>query len=146
VGEAIGGRRQRLFLVSKVMQRPASRRGVRPARERSLCRLGTGQLDVHLSHGPGAPTLEEKLSDARSRARSSSRQPSRSSTASVLEVLRALRDGGEVRCIATNQPAPAESQLSAEAAASRKREAADRSGVTGDEASYRHHRPRRSAM
>src|ERR1051325_8130920 len=48
VGEAIAGRREEVFLVSKVLPHNASRRGTRAACERSLKRLGTDRIDLYL--------------------------------------------------------------------------------------------------
>src|SRR5689334_13685365 len=48
IGEAIAGRRDEVFLVSKVLPQNASRRGTVMACERSLARLGTDRLDVYL--------------------------------------------------------------------------------------------------
>src|SRR3954469_914888 len=45
VGEATAGRRNEVFLVSKVLPHNASRRGTVAACERSLARLGTDRLD-----------------------------------------------------------------------------------------------------
>jgi diketogulonate reductase-like aldo/keto reductase len=50
VGEAIEGRRDQVFLVSKVYPHNASRRKVVTACERSLKRLGTDRLDLYLLH------------------------------------------------------------------------------------------------
>lgn len=59
VGEAIAGRRDEVFLVSKVLPSNASRRGTITACERSLTRLGTDRLDCYLLHWPGSYPLEE---------------------------------------------------------------------------------------
>ncbi|MDQ2149300.1 aldo/keto reductase [Alcaligenaceae bacterium C4P045] len=59
VGEAIRGRRDEVFLVSKVLPSNASRNGVRAACERSLKQLGTDRLDSYLLHWRGAYPLEE---------------------------------------------------------------------------------------
>ena len=59
VGEAIAGRRDEVFLVSKVLPSNASRRGTVAACERSLARLGTDRLDCYLLHWPGSHALEE---------------------------------------------------------------------------------------
>ena len=59
VGEAIRGRRDEVFLVSKVLPSNASRTGVIKACERSLGALGTDHLDVYLLHWRGAVPLEE---------------------------------------------------------------------------------------
>jgi diketogulonate reductase-like aldo/keto reductase len=59
VGRAIAGRRDEVFLVSKVMPSNASRRGTVQACERSLRHLGTDHLDCYLLHWPGNHPLEE---------------------------------------------------------------------------------------
>ncbi|SHI20824.1 aldo/keto reductase [Pollutimonas bauzanensis] len=59
VGEAIRGRRDDVFLVSKVLPENASRHGTRAACERSLKQLGTDHLDCYLLHWRGAHPLEE---------------------------------------------------------------------------------------
>ncbi|MDO1584446.1 aldo/keto reductase [Rhizobium oryzicola] len=61
VGEAIVGRRDDVFLVSKVYPWNASRRGVIEACERSLHRLGTDRLDLYLLHWRGEHPLEETV-------------------------------------------------------------------------------------
>jgi diketogulonate reductase-like aldo/keto reductase len=50
VGEAIGGRRDEVFLVSKVLPQNASRKGTLEACEGSLARLQTDRLDCYLLH------------------------------------------------------------------------------------------------
>jgi diketogulonate reductase-like aldo/keto reductase len=59
VGEAIAGRRQEVFLVSKVVPANASRNGTIAACEASLARLGTDRLDGYLLHWRGEYPLEE---------------------------------------------------------------------------------------
>lgn len=59
VGEAVQGRRDEVFLVSKVLPSNASRRGVRAACEATLKRLGTDRLDSYLLHWRGSFPLEE---------------------------------------------------------------------------------------
>jgi diketogulonate reductase-like aldo/keto reductase len=59
IGEAIAGRRDEVFLVSKVLPGNASRAGVIAACERSLARLRTDRLDCYLLHWPGPHPLEE---------------------------------------------------------------------------------------
>ena len=59
VGEAIAGRRDEVFLVSKVLPSNASRSGTVAACERSLARLRTDRLDCFLLHWPGSHPLEE---------------------------------------------------------------------------------------
>jgi diketogulonate reductase-like aldo/keto reductase len=59
VGEAIDGRRDEVFLVSKVLPENASRRGTVLACERSLERLRTDRLDCYLLHWRGRYPLED---------------------------------------------------------------------------------------
>jgi diketogulonate reductase-like aldo/keto reductase len=61
VGEAIAGRRDEVFLVSKVLPQHASRAGARTACERSLARLQTDRLDCYLLHWRGQYALEETI-------------------------------------------------------------------------------------
>ena len=61
VGEAIAGRRDEVFLVSKVLPQNASRRGTIAACERSLRRLGTDRLDLYLLHWRGRTPLAETI-------------------------------------------------------------------------------------
>jgi diketogulonate reductase-like aldo/keto reductase len=61
VGEAIAGRRDEVFLVSKVYPHHADRRGVQQACERSLRRLATERIDLYLLHWRGNVPLAETL-------------------------------------------------------------------------------------
>ena len=61
VGEAIAGRRDDVFLVSKVLPENASSRGTIAACDRSLLRLGVNEIDLYLLHWRGAIPLEETL-------------------------------------------------------------------------------------
>ena len=61
VARAIAGRRDEVFLVSKVMPNHASRSGTVQACEASLQRLGTDHLDCYLLHWPGPHPLEDTL-------------------------------------------------------------------------------------
>ena len=61
VGEAIAGRRDEVFLASKVLPENASRRGTIQACERSLARLRTDRLDLYLLHWPGDHPIEETV-------------------------------------------------------------------------------------
>jgi diketogulonate reductase-like aldo/keto reductase len=61
VGEAIRGRRDEVFLVSKIYPHNASRDGTVAACERSLRRLGTDRLDLYLLHWRGQVPLAETL-------------------------------------------------------------------------------------
>lgn len=61
VGEALSGRRNDIFLVSKVMPQNASRRGTVAACEASLRRLKTDRLDLYLLHWRGRVPLSDTL-------------------------------------------------------------------------------------
>ncbi|HEV7820417.1 MAG TPA: aldo/keto reductase [Burkholderiales bacterium] len=74
VSEAISGRRDEVFLVSKVLPNHATRRGTVSACEKSLQRLRTDRLDLYLLHWRGSVPLAESL-----------------------EALRALKAAGKIR-------------------------------------------------
>ena len=74
VAEVVAGRREQVYLVSKVLPENASRRGTIAACERSLKRLKTDYLDLYLLHWRGSVPLEE-----------------------TLEAFTALRDRGSIR-------------------------------------------------
>ena len=61
VAAAIAGRRDQVFLVSKVLPENASRRGTVEACERRWRRLGTDRLDCYLLHWRGRYPLEETI-------------------------------------------------------------------------------------
>jgi diketogulonate reductase-like aldo/keto reductase len=61
VGEAIAGRRDEVFLVSKVLPENASRKGAVAACERSLAKLRTDRLDAYLLHWAGPHPLEDTI-------------------------------------------------------------------------------------
>jgi diketogulonate reductase-like aldo/keto reductase len=61
VGEALAGRRDEVFLVSKVMPHHATRRGTVAACAESLDRLRTDHLDLYLLHWRGRVPLTETL-------------------------------------------------------------------------------------
>jgi len=61
VAEAIAGRRDEIFLVSKVLPQNASRRGTILACNRSLARLNTDRLDCYLLHWRGQHPLEDTI-------------------------------------------------------------------------------------
>ncbi len=61
IADAIAGKRDGLFLVSKVLPSNASRRGTITACERSLRRLKTDQLDCYLLHWRGSYPLQETV-------------------------------------------------------------------------------------
>src|SRR6202043_3351760 len=61
VGEALAGRRNEVFLVSKVLPENASRSRTPLACEWSLARLDTDRLDCYLLHWRGRHPLEETI-------------------------------------------------------------------------------------
>ena len=61
VGEALVGRRDKVFLVSKVYPHNASAHGTLQACERSLARLGTDRIDLYLLHWRGDVPLAETV-------------------------------------------------------------------------------------
>ena len=69
VGKAISGRRDEVFLVSKVLPGNASKRGTRLACEKSLSRLQTDRLDCYLLHWRGEFKLEETIAALQSLVR-----------------------------------------------------------------------------
>ena len=74
IGEAIRGRRDDLFLVSKFYPHNASRNGVVEACERSLQRMNCEYIDLYLLHWPGSIPLVH-----------------------TFEALHELRDSGRIR-------------------------------------------------
>src|SRR5262245_7478284 len=62
VGEAIRGRRDEVFVVTKVLPRNASRSGTLAAAERGLRRLCTDRIDLYLLHWDGPHPLADTLS------------------------------------------------------------------------------------
>jgi len=75
IGEAIAGRRDGLFIVSKVYPHNASAKGAIAACERSLRRLGTDQIDLYLLHWRGGVPIEE-----------------------TLDAFKVLKESGKIRC------------------------------------------------
>src|SRR3990170_4019352 len=61
VAEAVAGRREECFIVSKVLPENATKAGTIAACERSLKRLKTDRIDLYLLHWRGSPKLEETL-------------------------------------------------------------------------------------
>ena len=62
VAEAVQGRRDECFIVSKVLAENSTRAGTIAACERSLKRLKTDRIDLYLLHWRGRPKLEETVS------------------------------------------------------------------------------------
>ncbi len=61
VGQAIAGRRDDVFLVSKVYPQNATRRAMERSCDASLQRLGTDRLDLYLLHWRGGTALSETV-------------------------------------------------------------------------------------
>lgn len=61
IGEAIAGRRDEVFLVSKVYPHNASKRAMAASCEASLKRLNTDRIDLYLLHWPGSVPLAETV-------------------------------------------------------------------------------------
>ena len=61
IAEAIAGRRDEVFIVSKVLPNNASRRGTVSACERSLKHLNTDRIDLYLLHWSGGVPFAETL-------------------------------------------------------------------------------------
>jgi diketogulonate reductase-like aldo/keto reductase len=61
VGEAIKGRRDEVFLVTKVYPHNASRRAMHTACNNSLQRLGVEVIDLYLLHWPGTVPLPDTV-------------------------------------------------------------------------------------
>ena len=102
VAEAIDGRRDTVYLVSKVSPHHASRRGTIVACERSLKRLRTDRIDLYLLHWRGAYPLSETVEGFEALVQSGKIRDWGVSNfdRADMEELIALPDGGHV---ATNQ-------------------------------------------
>ena len=61
VGEVVTGRRDEVYLVSKVLPKNASTAGTIAACERSLRRLRTDRLDCYLLHWPGSHPIADTI-------------------------------------------------------------------------------------
>lgn len=61
VGKAVAGRRDEVFIVTKVYPHNADARGAVVACERSLSRLGTDRIDLYLLHWRGGVPLAETV-------------------------------------------------------------------------------------
>jgi len=102
VGQAIAGRRDKVFVVSKVYPHNAGRKSAIAACERSLHRLRIDRLDLYLLHWPGRIPLAETV-DAFERLRRDgkiARWGVSNFDAAAMRELCALPDGR--RCV-TNQ-------------------------------------------
>ena len=61
VADAVGNKRDGIFIVSKVLPNNSSKRGTIAACERSLERLNTDRIDLYLLHWRGSPPLRETV-------------------------------------------------------------------------------------
>jgi diketogulonate reductase-like aldo/keto reductase len=61
VGDAIAGRRDGLFIISKVLPENSSRKDTIAACEGSLTRMGTDRIDLYLLHWRGSTPLQHTL-------------------------------------------------------------------------------------
>ncbi len=102
VGEAIAGRRDQVFLVSKVLPGNASYDGVLRACEASLRRLGTDRLDLYHLHWPGSHPILETVAAFEALERDGKIRAWGVSNFDVGDLERALAAAGEGR-IACNQ-------------------------------------------
>lgn len=102
VGEAIAGRRDEVFLVSKVLPSNATRSGTVAACERSLARLGTDRLDSYLLHWPGSHPLAGTIAGFEQLVRDGKIRAWGLSNCDVAELDDAVAIAGEGR-IACNQ-------------------------------------------
>jgi diketogulonate reductase-like aldo/keto reductase len=102
VGEAFAGRRDEVFLVSKVLPGHASRKGTIAACDQSLARLRTDRLDLYLLHWPGPKPLEETFAAFEDLLRAGKIRHYGVSNFDVADLERAVAIAGEHR-IACNQ-------------------------------------------
>ncbi|MBP2236957.1 diketogulonate reductase-like aldo/keto reductase [Sinorhizobium kostiense] len=102
VGEAVHGRRDDAFIVSKVLPSNASRSGTIAACERSLGNLGTDRIDLYLLHWRGGYALAETVAAFEDLRKAGKILAWGVSNFDVedMEEISALPDGGHV---ATNQ-------------------------------------------
>lgn len=102
VSKAIMGRRDEVFLVSKVLPENASRKGTIQACEASLERLRTDHLDCYLLHWPGRHRLEETFAAFEELERAGKIRSYGVSNFNAEELERAVKIAGKGR-IAQNQ-------------------------------------------
>lgn len=102
VGQGIEGRRDEVFLVSKVIPDNASRKGTITHCEQTLKRLGTDHLDCYLLHWPGSHPLEDTIAALETLVKSGKTRAWGVSNFDEAELQRALEIAGPGR-IACNQ-------------------------------------------
>lgn len=100
IGDAIKGRRDGLFIVSKVYPHNASRKGAVAACERSLKRMKIDTIDLYLLHWPGSHPLAETVAGFETlKAEGKIRHWGVSNfDVDDMDEMRAVKDGG--KCIA----------------------------------------------
>jgi diketogulonate reductase-like aldo/keto reductase len=100
IADAIAGRRDEVFLVSKVLPSNASRRGTITACERSLARLKTDRLDCYLLHWPGSYPLADTVAAFEELVRAGKIRSWGVSNFDTddLERLQAVADRGRIAC------------------------------------------------
>lgn len=100
-GEAIRGRRDEVFLVSKVLPSNASLSGTTAACERSLRRLGVETIDLYLLHWPSSHPISGTVGAFKALRQAGKIRHWGVSNFDVSEMEELLRVGGEQ--VATNQ-------------------------------------------
>ena len=100
IADAIAGRRDEVFLVSKVLPSNASRRGTITACERSLARLKTDRLDCYLLHWPGSYPLADTVAAFEELVRAGKIKSWGVSNFDTddLDELQAVADSGRIAC------------------------------------------------
>jgi len=101
IAEAISGRRDEVFLVSKVLPQNATTDGVVAACERSLSRLRTDRLDCYLLHWRGRIPLSEPFRDSSSWFAQARSSPGASATSTFPISMRRLISPVRARSPAT---------------------------------------------
>jgi diketogulonate reductase-like aldo/keto reductase len=100
VGEALAGRRDSVYLVSKVLPQNAGFADAQKACERSLSRLRTDHLDLYLLHWPASVPIEETIRAFQKLKKSGKIRAYGVSNFDVLEMDAAVRAAGpgEIAC------------------------------------------------
>lgn len=99
VGEAIAGRRDQVFLVSKVLPHNASKNGTLAACERSLKRMKTDYLDLYLLHWQGNYSLEETFGSLKALQEAGKIRAWGVSNFDTADMMRAAKVDGGQNCV-----------------------------------------------
>jgi diketogulonate reductase-like aldo/keto reductase len=99
VGEAIAGKRDQVFLVSKVLPNNASRSGTVAACERSMKRMKTDYIDLYLLHWRGSHPLEETFGALQSLQDSGKIRAWGVSNFDTSDMMRAAKVDGGQNCV-----------------------------------------------